>query len=185
MAGVAGLLVVAATERELCALDGVATLACGIGPVEAAAATARALAELQPPALLHVGLAGARRASGLEPPTLVVGSEARYCDARSPLVRARAVPDTALLAAVRCALPDAPVLPIGTSAAVGGAHGVDVEAMEGFAVLRAAELAGVPAVEVRAISNAVEEPDRALWRFDDALAALAGALPALVSALAQ
>ena len=37
----AGILLVAATERELGGRDG---LSCGIGPVEAAAATARALA---------------------------------------------------------------------------------------------------------------------------------------------
>ena len=43
--------------------------------------------------------------------------------------------------------------------------------MEGFGVLRACALAGVPAVELRAISNAIDEPDRAKWRFDDALAA--------------
>ena len=35
---------VAATERELAGADEAATLACGIGPVEAAAATAQALA---------------------------------------------------------------------------------------------------------------------------------------------
>ncbi len=35
--------------------------------------------------------------------------------------------------------------------------------MEGYAVLRAAALAGVPAVEVRVIANAVGEPDRAKW----------------------
>jgi nucleoside phosphorylase len=55
--------------------------------------------------------------------------------------------------------------------------------MEGFGVLRAAALAGVPAVEVRAVSNAVDEPDRAKWRFDDALAALAEAVPRLLAAL--
>ena len=32
--------------------------------------------------------------------------------------------------------------------------------MEGFGVLRAAQLAGVPAIEVRAISNEIEEVDR-------------------------
>ena len=32
---------------------------------------------------------------------------------------------------------------------------------------------GVPALELRVVSNEVEEPDRALWRFDDALAELA------------
>ena len=32
---------------------------------------------------------------------------------------------------------------------------------------------GVPALELRVISNEIEEPDRALWRFDDAFAELA------------
>jgi nucleoside phosphorylase len=57
--------------------------------------------------------------------------------------------------------------------------------MEGFAVLRSAQLAGIPAIEVRAISNAVEEHDRALWRFDDAFAAIAAATPRLVAEFAQ
>ena len=60
---------------------------------------------------------------------------------------------------------------------------VRVEAMEGFAVLRAAELAGIPAVEVRAVSNEIDEPDRGRWQFDDALAALASALPRLLAEL--
>jgi nucleoside phosphorylase len=57
--------------------------------------------------------------------------------------------------------------------------------MEGFAVLRAAELAGVPALEVRAVSNEIDEPDRGRWRFDDALAALATALPRLLAELEE
>ena len=175
------LLVVAATERELDAVggvrDGIALLACGIGPVEAAARTASGLAPTRPDALLHVGLAGGR---GIEPPSVVIGSEAVYEDADSPLVVSRARPDPGLLAAARRALPDAPVLAIGTSARVGGSRSCTVEAMEGFAVLRAAELAAVPAVEVRAISNDVDEPDRARWRFEDALAALAEVLPRLL-----
>ena len=177
-----GLLVVAATSRELeTAGDGVATLRCGIGPVEAAAATARALAERRPHAVLHVGLAGART---IRVGALVLGSEAVYCDVAAAVpVPDRVAADPALLAAARRALPDAPVLPIGTSASVGGTHGVDVEAMEGFAVLRAAELAGVPALELRAISNELDEPDRGRWRFDDALAALRAALPGLLREL--
>jgi nucleoside phosphorylase len=177
------LLVVAATSRELETVAGdVATLRCGIGPVEAAAATARALAHDPPEALLHVGLAGART---LAPPTLVLGAEAVYCDVRAAVpVPDRVAADPELLAAARRALPGASVLPIGTSASVGGTHGVEIEAMEGFAVLRAAELARVPALELRAVSNLVDEPDRARWRFDDALAALRAALPALLRELA-
>src|SRR5207249_10861290 len=118
--------------------------------VEAAAETARALAERRPPGVLHVGIAGTR---GFLEPALVIGSQALYSDTDSRLVRARVVPDAALVAAARAALPQARVCPIGTSARVGGAHGCDVEAMEGFAVLRACELAGAPAVEVRATAN--------------------------------
>jgi futalosine hydrolase len=55
--------------------------------------------------------------------------------------------------------------------------------MEGFGVLRAAALAQVPAVELRAISNAVGEPDRTLWRIDDALAALRDAVARLLGAI--
>ena len=68
------------------------------------------------------------------------------------------------------------MLPIATSGRVAGGSGCDVEAMEGFGVLRACALAGVPAVELRAVSNDVGEADRAKWRFDDALALLADAV---------
>jgi futalosine hydrolase len=175
------VLVIAATARELAPVEGVRRLVCGIGPVEAASATARALAEERPDAVLHVGIAGAR---GLEPLTVVLGTEAVYCDAAGPLVPALALPDAALLARLHAALPEAVLQPIGTSARVGGSHTVAVEAMEGFAVLRACELAGVPAVEARVVANEIDEPDRARWRFDDAFAALADALPRLAAAAA-
>jgi futalosine hydrolase len=56
--------------------------------------------------------------------------------------------------------------------------------MEGFGVLRAASLAAVPAVELRAVSNAVGEPDRSRWQFEAAFAALADALERVLVALA-
>jgi len=68
------LLVVAATARELAPAEGWRTLCCGVGPVEAAAATAAAIATMRPRIILHVGIAGARRASGLVPPSLVIGT---------------------------------------------------------------------------------------------------------------
>jgi predicted 5'-methylthioadenosine/S-adenosylhomocysteine nucleosidase len=175
------VLIVAATESELCGGSG---LACGVGPVEAAAATARALALDPPRAVLHVGVAGGR---ALAPGTLVIGLEAIYVDlaARIPVV-ARAEPDPRLLALARAALPEAAAHRIATSGTVGGAAAdVAVEAMEGFAVLRACRLAGVPAVEVRAISNELGEDDRLLWHVDLALAALGGALERLQAALAR
>jgi nucleoside phosphorylase len=174
------ILLVAATDIELCERPG---LVCGVGPVEAAAVTARHLALETPSAVLHVGIAGAR---GITPGGLVIGSESVYCDiaAEIPVVE-RLHPDERLLEAIRGALPEALALPIGTSAAVGGAADVRVEGMEGFGVLRACELAGVPAVEVRAISNEISEGDRSRWRIGRALEALADALPRMLEAAAQ
>jgi futalosine hydrolase len=174
------ILLVAATDIELCDHEG---LMCGVGPVEAASATARHLALSRPSTVVHVGIAGAR---GIIPGGLVVGSESVYCDiaAEIPVVD-RVEPDARLLEAVRGALPDALVLPIGTSAAVGGASDVRVEGMEGFGVLRACALAGVPAVEIRAISNEISEGDRSRWRIGRALDALADAIPRVLEAAAQ
>ncbi len=179
------ILIVAATDRELCGCDG---LVCGVGPVEAAAATARALALRPFSALLHVGLAGAR---GLAPGTLVVGTEAVYgdLDAEWPVVD-RVTPDKRLVEILGAALPDAQSVPIQTSAAVGGAcddksQAVLVEAMEGFGVLRAAERAGVPAVEVRVVSNEHREADRSLWDLAGALEVLERSLPVMVEAVAR
>ena len=175
------ILVIAATERELVSVDGAKTLCCGIGPVEAGISTATALARERPDALLHVGIAGAPE---LEAGSVVIGSEALYCDiadAASTLPRVeRAYPARDLVEAASRALPDARVLPIATCGRVGGGGACDVEAMEGFSVLRAAELAGVPAVEVRTISNRPADADRGLWRIEDALRRLAEIVPPLV-----
>jgi futalosine hydrolase len=174
------VLLVAATEIELCDRPG---LACGVGPVEAAAATARALAVDPPGAVLHVGIAGAH---GITPGGVVIGSESLYCDisAEIPVVD-RLAPDPQLLEALREAIPEALSLPIGTSASVGGGAEVRVEGMEGFAVLRACALANVPAIEVRAISNEIAEGDRARWRIGRALEALADVLPRMLEAAAK
>ena len=177
------ILLIAATELEL---GGQAGLVCGVGPVEAAAATARALAVERPRAVLHVGVAGGRR---LTPGSLVLGTEAIYSDlsAMIPVVE-RVAPDPALLAALQAAVPEAISLPIMTSAAVsespqGSPYELRVEAMEGFGVLRACQLAGVPAVEVRAISNDIGEGNRALWMMRRGLETLEEALPRLLEAL--
>jgi len=175
------VLVVAATPSELDAVHGVATLCCGIGPVEAALTTARALALGRPALVLHVGIAGAHT---LAPPALVLGSESVYSDlagVTSLPLRTRLSPDPELLEVARRVLPTAHVCPIATSARIGGGEGVEVEAMEGFAVLGAARQAGVPALELRAISNTVGEP-WSDWRVGEALVALAAAVAALVEA---
>jgi nucleoside phosphorylase len=177
------ILVVAATPDELHGAVGAEMLVCGVGPVDAASRTAAALAALRPAAVLHVGLAGARAFSE---PSFVIGSEAVYCDANDPKwIALRIAADPALVEAAVRGLPGARVAPIGTSARVGGSDGCEFEAMEGYAVLRAAALAGVPAVEVRVLANAIGEPNRALWRFADAKRALAVALPQLIDEVAR
>jgi futalosine hydrolase len=177
-----GILLVGATDPELCGHPG---LICGIGPVEAAATTAAHLADSRPAAVLHVGVAGGR---GITPGSLAIGTEAVYTDllAMIPVVE-RVEADPALLTAARLAMPSAVALPIATSAAVAdgvATHNLRVEGMEGFGVLRACVLAGVPAVEVRAISNDLGEGDRSRWMIRRAIETLDEAIPKLLEAMA-
>ncbi|MBX3174859.1 MAG: hypothetical protein KF709_10640 [Gemmatimonadaceae bacterium] len=185
--GIADILVVAATARELAPPQGWGTLLCGVGPVDAAARTANALAAAQPRAVLHVGIAGARRRAALAPGSLVIGSASLYTDLIVPpeFGSSEILPDHGLLRACSAAFPDAPCLPIATAARVGASAAGDVEAMEGFGVLRAAALAAVPAIELRVISNEVEETDRARWHFEAAFDALHRITPRLVEAVAS
>lgn len=182
----ARILVVSATARELAEAHGWRTLLCGVGPVDAAAETAREIERERPSLILHVGIAGARSEGAFPPATLVIGIESQYCDLGVPAEWAPSViaAHWQLVEVAQRALPSAVVRAIGTSGRVGGTSGCDVEAMEGFGVLRAAQLAGIPAIEVRAISNHIEEPDRARWHFDAAFAAITAATPLLVTELA-
>ena len=92
------ILLVAATELELCGQRGIV---CGVGPVEAAATISRELALHQPRAVVNVGIAGSR---GLTPGTVVIGSEAFYCDlgAEIPIVD-RVQADVELVAEIQAA----------------------------------------------------------------------------------
>ncbi|MFE7480586.1 futalosine hydrolase [Streptomyces sp. NPDC057552] len=96
--------------------------------------------------------------------------------------RDRFTPPPALVREVAAATGAAPgpVLTVSTvtgtadrTAALLAAHpGALAEAMEGFGVAEAADRAGVPVLELRAVSNTVGPRDRAAWRIGDALAAL-------------
>ena len=163
------LIVIAATPQELAGAAGARTLVCGIGPHAAYAATEDAVAEGGATAVLHVGIAGTRRGSGVPLLATVLGTQAVDCDGDSEPI----APAASLLAAARRALPDALALPIGTSARIGGTSDVPVEAMEGHSVLAACLDEGVPALELRVVSNEIEEGDRELWLFEEAFAELA------------
>ncbi|AZN43488.1 futalosine hydrolase [Paenibacillus albus] len=63
--------------------------------------------------------------------------------------------------------------------------GATAEAMEGFGVAIAAQHAGLPVLELRAISNAVGPRDRDAWRIGDALRALEQASTILTEVLSS
>ena len=116
---------------------------------------------------------------------MVIGNDSVYCDLapRNPFSPRLVTPSVALVNALRRAVPGALVRTIGTSARVGGTKECEIEAMEGFAVLRAATIADIPAIEVRVISNEIEESDRGRWQFDLAFDTIARITPQLVAEL--
>ncbi|MCH2138926.1 MAG: futalosine hydrolase [Phycisphaerales bacterium] len=90
-------------------------------------------------------------------------------------------PDDTL--AYRCGLPGVPIATVATcsgtdNAAQGVADrtGCDVEAMEGAAVLHAARRLGMPAIEIRSISNTTGDRDTQQWDLPGALTALGWAM---------
>lgn len=61
--------------------------------------------------------------------------------------------------------------------------GVVAEGMEGYGVAAAAHAKGIPALEIRAISNRVGPRDRSAWRIGDALRSLEAAFDKLSEGL--
>jgi len=177
------ILLVAATEGELVQLPGTRAFACGLGP-SMRLATRAALLEADAQACWHVGIAGARRGSGIPLLALVIGSESIYSDHR---LRARpspvATPDAALVAAACRALPERSCA--GSRRAPGRRRSRRRGRGDG-GLWRPARGAGRrrPALEVRVVSNEVEEQDRANWMFIEAFAALHAMLPGLVEEVA-
>ena len=146
---------------------GVAYRITGVGPAAAAAATARAVVDERPDLLLLAGIAGVYPASEVAVAVAeerVEGLPERYADAYRPTF---AVPG------LRTA--------VSNSVARSGAApaGAEVENMEGAAFFAVAAALGVPAAEVRAVSNRVGEPF-GVWRVADACEALARELALLV-----
>ena len=199
------ILVVCALARELAEFSGrndVDVLATGVGPVEAAIATARRLAERRYDAVVSAGIGGAMRGSALVGDAVAIGDETLAALGRedgvpvslpdgSRLVETVAA-DPGLLA--RVVASDLPLLRGLTVSeitssdarahALAARYGTDVESMEGFAVLRAAKLAGVPAIEVRGVSNFVGARERSEWDFDAGARAAADALDAVLACIA-
>lgn len=143
----------------------------GVGPAAAAAATARAIVDECPDLLLLAGIAGVYSASEVAVGEVVAVAEERveglperYADAYRP---------TFAVSGLRTA--------VSNSVARSGAApaGAEVENMEGAAFFAVAAALGVPAAEVRAVSNRVGEPFGE-WRAAEACEALARELTRIV-----
>lgn len=179
---------------------GVPAAVVGVGPAAAAAGTAHALAQAAAAGrpythVMSVGIAGgfidvgrlaiadtivAADLGAESPDGFIALDELGFGTATIPV-------DPSRLAA---RLPKAAVGPILTVSTVTGTAtsaaalrarypAAVAEAMEGFGVAMAARAWGLPALELRAISNAIGPRDRSAWRIGPALAALAQALQTL------
>jgi futalosine hydrolase len=196
------ILVACAVERELRAWHsrpGIATLATGVGPVEAACAVAAELARERYDLVVSAGIAGAFEGVARVGDGVVVSDEtfdlSREDGTPIVLPDAERIEDAArsdveLVAALRrrgfAALRGVTVAHVTTSEATArrlANRGAQIESMEGFAVLRACERAAVRAVEVRGISNRVGTRERSGWDFDAAAAGLARVMHALFDAV--
>lgn len=201
------VLVVTAVEPERRAVlrglsaagDAVVVEVGGVGSAAVAATTARVLAQQRFDAVVSAGIGG-----GINVATggtvIATSSVAADLGADSPdgflsldelgFGTATIAADPDLVAAATKALPHAVAGPVLTVSTVTGTlagtrdliarhpHAV-AEAMEGFGVATAAMQAGVPFVELRAISNPVGPRDRAAWRIGDALEGLSEAFACL------
>jgi len=198
------ILVVCALAAELRFYEApaeVTLLAGGVGPVESAIAVSRALARADYDAVIHAGIAGAYRGSArVGDARLVVhdtladfgleGGGALGLPDGTLVESASADPH--LLARVGDALPHARGLTVtavtateATGARLRSRYGHDVETMEGFALFRACDAAGVPAVGVRGISNYIGDRATSAWDFAAGAHATATALASVVARLIE
>lgn len=176
----------------------VRVLVTGVGPAEAAAAVAAELARVPVDLVVSAGIAGGF--GGLGPGDVAVASSIAFADLGaesgdgflplSELGFGRGAYDVPAKLAVQLA--DRTGGRLGTVLTVATVTGTAAtadtltarypdavaEAMEGAGVAAAAARFGVPAAEIRAISNAVGSRDRTAWRVTDALAALGAAVAA-------
>ena len=193
------LLVVAATAKEAEALGCTRThvIVSGIGRVNAAAATTAALLEEGPfDGALSVGIAGALPGSMLAPGEVVVATACVYME--EGLLTSAGFQDTeamgfplgdfpgnrvpvepSLVRFVPGPRHDGPIATVATcsgtdalAAEVERRTGAIAEAMEGAAVVHAARRLGMPAGEVRVISNSTGDRERQRWDVARAFATL-------------
>jgi futalosine hydrolase len=194
------ILVCCAVGKELAGFRSqphVEMLVTGVGAVESACAVSRALAQGTYDLVVSAGIAGAFEGAAQVGDGVVVTDE--FFELNLEDDRPISLPDEASVVdrassdltivdrlvelgfnAVR-GITVSRVTATDRTAARLKRYGVGIESMEGFAVLRAAEVAGVAAVEVRGISNIVCERERSRWDFDAGARGLQSILDALLS----
>ena len=193
------ILIVCAVAKELAFLapqERVEVLVTGVGPVEASAQVSRALALGHYDLVINAGIAGALPGFAQVGDGIVVVDEMLELDLETGI--AIALPDGLSVhdqVASDLSLTDR-VVELGFAALRGvtvarvtateetagrlASLGAQVESMEGFAVLRAAEIAGVPAIEVRGISNRAGDREKSGWNFAAGLVGLERIMIALL-----
>lgn len=194
------ILIVCAVAKELAFLvpqPHVEVLVTGVGPVDAAANVSRALAQSSYDLVINAGIAGAFEGDTKIGDGVVVSEDAFELDLETgdPILlpdglRAhdRVASDLTLVDALvelgfaaQRGVTVARVTATEASAARLADRGAQTESMEGFAVLRAAEIAGVKAIQVRGISNRVGDRARSRWDFAAGAAGLERVLGALLT----
>ena len=193
-------LIIVAVDREARAVEAVpesVVVSAGVGRTNAAVATTRAVLELGPfDAVLSMGIAGALPGRGCSIGDVVVGTHAIYVEegietpdgfadldslgfALGDFPGNRIPADPALLERFGGLGVQAPVATVATCSGTDGRArlveartGAAAEAMEGAAVLHAAGILGLPALEMRVISNSTGDRGIQAWDLDSAFASL-------------
>ena len=167
----------------------VTTLVTGVGPVEASCALAAALRERDYELVINAGLAGAFDGACGIGDGVVVSEDRLELDLEDgtplKLPRGERTVQTAHSDSVLAERLAARGFPLvrgvtvcrvtsseTTARRLAAAVGAQVESMEGFAALRAAERAGVPAIELRGISNRCGDRASSGWDFAAGVAGL-------------
>ncbi len=197
------ILLVSAVDAELAfwrPREGVTALASGVGPVEASCALAAALQQHSYELVVNAGLAGAFDGAAAIGDGVVVADDAieLRLENGTPLALPRgervvekAHSDPALVerlraqgfAAVRGITVSRVTSTDETARRLANELGAQVESMEGFATLRAAQRSGVRAIELRGISNRCGARESSGWNFAAGMAGLARIVNALFDSL--
>ncbi len=195
------LIVCVATELEGALLreQGLPVLVTGVGAVNAACALTRFLEREGARAVVCCGIGGAYPDSGLALASAVwaesecygdlgAASAAGFLDMKAlgfPLIAGLEPIYNRLPVSIRPAGNAVPFVTVNTCTGdettarqIAGRTGGGVESMEGAAIIHVAALYGIPAGEVRGISNPVGNRDRSAWKVKDAAIAAQEALMA-------